>query len=87
VLLTITNSKAPATDLSDLAGVASHEPFSNGLFHELVHVERGVEEGTKAVISANSGIYRERTFNNLRTSLVVEIPLKEFFNSHRRLHS
>jgi hypothetical protein len=42
-----------------------------------------VEKGTKAVISANSGVYRKRTFNNLRTDFVVEIPGKEFFNTHR----
>jgi hypothetical protein len=34
----------------------------------------GVEKGTKAVISANSSVYGERTFNNLRTNVVIEIP-------------
>ena len=37
-------------------------------------VVRDVEKGTKAVISANSSVYGERTFNNLRTNLVVRIP-------------
>ena len=46
-----------------------------------------VEKGTKAVISANFTAYGEQTFNNLRTNFFVEIPRKEFFNSHRRLHS
>jgi hypothetical protein len=46
-----------------------------------------VEEGTKAVISANSSDYRERILNNLRTNFVVEISGKEFFNTHRRLPS
>jgi len=34
----------------------------------------GVEKGTKAVISANSSVCGERTFNNLRTNFVIEIP-------------
>jgi hypothetical protein len=41
-----------------------------------------VEKGTKAVISGNSSAYGERIFNNLRTNFVVEIPRKEFFNTH-----
>jgi hypothetical protein len=41
-----------------------------------------VEKGTKAVILANSGVCRERGFNNLRTTFVAEIPRKEFLNSH-----
>jgi hypothetical protein len=32
-----------------------------------------VEKGTKAVISANSGVYREQTFNDLQTNFIVEI--------------
>jgi hypothetical protein len=43
-----------------------------------------VEKGTKAVISLDFSVYGERTFNDLRTNFVVEIPEKEFFNSHRR---
>jgi len=46
----------------------------------------GVEKGTKAVISANSSAYGELEFNNLRANFFAEIPAKEFFNSHRRLH-
>jgi hypothetical protein len=42
----------------------------------------GVEKRTKAVISANFSTYHERTFNNLQTNFVVEIPRKEFFNTH-----
>jgi len=42
----------------------------------------GGEKGTKAVISVNSSAYDERTFNNLRADFGVEIPLKEFFNTH-----
>ena len=34
----------------------------------------GVEKGTKAVISANSSVCGEQTFNNLRTNFVIEIP-------------
>jgi len=45
-----------------------------------------VEKGTKAVISMNFSAYGERTFNNLRANFAGEIPRKEFFNSHRRLH-
>jgi hypothetical protein len=45
-----------------------------------------VEKGTKAVISTDSSVYGERTFNNLRTDFVVEIARREFFNSHMRLH-
>jgi hypothetical protein len=41
-----------------------------------------VEKGTKAVISANSSVYGERTFNNLQTNFIAEIPRKEFFNTH-----
>jgi hypothetical protein len=41
-----------------------------------------VEKGTKAVISVHFSAYGKRTFNNLRTDFVGEIPLKEFFNSH-----
>jgi hypothetical protein len=41
-----------------------------------------VEKGTKAVISVDFSFYGEPTFNNLRTNFVVEIPRKEFFNSH-----
>jgi hypothetical protein len=33
-----------------------------------------VEKGTKAVISVNFSVCGERTFNNLRTNFVVEIP-------------
>jgi len=33
-----------------------------------------VEKGTKAVISVNFSVYGLRTFNNLRTNFVVEIP-------------
>jgi hypothetical protein len=33
-----------------------------------------VEKGTKAVISMNFSGHGERTFNNLRTNFVVEIP-------------
>jgi hypothetical protein len=39
-----------------------------------------VEKGTKAVISVDFSVYRERTFNNLRTNFADEIPSKEFFN-------
>jgi len=46
----------------------------------------GVEKGTKAVFSANSNVYGGLEVNNLRSNLVAEIPGKEFFNSHRRLH-
>ncbi len=46
----------------------------------------GVEKGTKGVISLNFRAYGERRFNNLRANSVEEIPSKEFFNSHRRLH-
>jgi hypothetical protein len=46
---------------------------------------RGVEKGTKAVISVHFSVYGKRTFNNLRTDFVGEIPLKEFFNSHGML--
>jgi hypothetical protein len=42
----------------------------------------GVEKGTKAVISADSSVYGERTFNILQGDFVVEIPKKEFFNTH-----
>jgi len=45
-----------------------------------------VEKGTKAVISVNFSPYGERTFNSLRANFAGEIPRKEFFNSHRRLH-
>jgi hypothetical protein len=38
--------------------------------------------GTKAVISVTFSTYGQRTFNNLRTNVAVEIPRKEFFNSH-----
>jgi hypothetical protein len=41
-----------------------------------------VEKGTKAVISVTFSTYDQRTFNNLRTNVAVEIPRKEFFNSH-----
>jgi hypothetical protein len=33
-----------------------------------------VEKGTKAVTSGSFGVYGERTFNNLRTNFVGEIP-------------
>jgi len=33
-----------------------------------------VEKGTKAVISVNFSAHGERTFNNLRTNFVGEIP-------------
>jgi hypothetical protein len=46
-----------------------------------------VEKGTKAVISANFSAYGKRRFNDLRANFVREIPRKEFFNTHRRLHS
>jgi hypothetical protein len=46
----------------------------------------GVEKGTKAVISVHFAAYGERTFNNLRTNFADEIPRREFFNSHSRLH-
>jgi hypothetical protein len=39
----------------------------------------GVEKGTKAVISVNFSAHGERTFNNLRTNFVGEIPGKEVF--------
>jgi hypothetical protein len=42
-----------------------------------------VEKGTKAVISANFGVYGERTFNNLQRDFTVEIPPKEFFQQPR----
>jgi len=42
----------------------------------------GVEKGTKAVISVHFSVYGERTFNKLPTNFVVEMPRKEFFNSH-----
>jgi len=35
---------------------------------------RGVEKGTKAVISVNFSVYGERRFTNLRTNLAYEIP-------------
>jgi hypothetical protein len=41
----------------------------------------GVEKGTKAVISVNFSLFRERTFNNLRTNFLVEIPLKKSFST------
>jgi hypothetical protein len=47
-----------------------------------VETDVAVEKGTKAVTSASSSVYRERTFNDLRTNFVVEIPWKEFFSSH-----
>jgi hypothetical protein len=46
-----------------------------------------VEKGTKAVISVNFSAYGKRRFNDLRANFVREIRRKEFFNSHRRLHS
>jgi hypothetical protein len=46
-----------------------------------------VEKGTKAVISANFRRSGEPKFNKLQTNFSVENPQKEFFNSHRRLHS
>jgi hypothetical protein len=46
-----------------------------------------VEKGTKAVISVNFSAYGKRRFNDLRANFVREIPRKEFFNTHRRLHS
>jgi hypothetical protein len=46
----------------------------------------GVEKGTKAVISMNFSVYGEPTFNNLRTNFIIEIPRKEFFNSHGLYH-
>jgi len=46
-----------------------------------------VEKGTKAVICVNFSACGKRRFNNLRANFVREIPRKEFFNSHRRLHS
>ncbi len=33
-----------------------------------------VEKGTQAVISVNFSVYGKRTFNNLRTNFVGEIP-------------
>jgi len=33
-----------------------------------------VEKGTKAVISVDFSVYRERTINNLRTNFAVKIP-------------
>jgi hypothetical protein len=33
-----------------------------------------VEKGTKEVISVNSSVYGQRTFNNLRADFVAEIP-------------
>jgi hypothetical protein len=44
-----------------------------------------VEKGTKVVISVDFSVYGEPTFNNLRTNVVVEIPRKEFFNTHGML--
>jgi hypothetical protein len=41
-----------------------------------------VEKGTKAVISVNFSVYGLRTFNNLRTNFVREIPREEFFNTY-----
>jgi hypothetical protein len=41
-----------------------------------------VEKGTKEVISANSNVYGERTFNKLQRNFDVETPPKEFFNTH-----
>jgi hypothetical protein len=51
-------------------------------WRKLVLTPVGVEKGTKAVISTDSSVYGERTFNNLRTDFVVEIARREFFNSH-----
>ena len=45
-----------------------------------------VEKGTKAVICVNFSACGKRRFNNLRANFVREIPRKEFFNTHRRLH-
>jgi len=53
---------------------------------KLVRTPVAVEKGTKAVISANFSAYGKRRFNNLRANFVREIPRKEFFNGHRRLH-
>jgi hypothetical protein len=44
----------------------------------------GVEKGTKAVISVNFTVHGERKSNDLQTSFDVEIPSKEFFNTHTR---
>jgi hypothetical protein len=49
---------------------------------QLVQTPVAVEKGTKAVISVNFSVYGLRTFNNLRTNFVREIPRKEFFNTH-----
>ena len=40
----------------------------------MTDVVRDVEKGTKAVIPVNFGACGERTFNNLRTNFVGEIP-------------
>jgi len=62
-------------------------PKAAGGFRQVSLTGVGVEKGTKAVISANSSAYGELEFNNLRANFFAEIPAKEFFNSHRRLHS
>jgi hypothetical protein len=54
---------------------------------QLLKAGVAVEKGTKAVISVNFSVYGKRTFNDLRVNFAGEIPRKEFFNSHRRLHS
>jgi len=42
-----------------------------------------VEKGNNDVISVFS-VDGKRTFNDLRTNFVLEIPGKEFFDTHRR---
>jgi hypothetical protein len=41
----------------------------------------GVEKGTKPVISVNFSVSGQRTFNNLRTTFLVEIPEKRGFST------
>jgi len=41
---------------------------------QLVLTPVAVEKETKAVISANFGVFGERTFNNLRANFVVATP-------------
>ena len=63
-------------------GTLGDSPFQRLLAKHPV----AVEKGTKAVISVNFSAYGKRRFNNLRANFVREIPRKEFFNSHSRLH-
>jgi len=81
-----TSAAGLLTTTTNLSKFAIEIALSKQAARQLAKSGVGVKKGTKAVISANSSVCGERTFNNLRTNFVIEIPWNEFFNTHRRFH-